>query len=297
MPNTLAHLGIQGLTTRALLPDADDKWIYLGCILPDLPWILQRLVRFASNGVDPYDLRLYCTVQASLLFCLLLSLALAMISKQFWKTFAIVGLNSLLHLLLDACQTKWGNGVHLVAPFNWQLTNFDLFWPESFLTHVLTAFGLVYLIASWRRSIRTPPELTLQPVIRLFAFVALLTAYFSLPFLLLMGPERADSHFVKTLRNSRDRPGRYVEIDRGEYSERNSLRLISTFAGENLSVDNVIFNRSATVSVQGTFVSRNQIHVKEYHLHSPLIRDGSTYLGLTVVAMLWLSAFLRGKIR
>ncbi len=65
MPNTLAHLGVQGLTTRSLLKDADYKWIYLGCIIPDLPWILQRIVMYVYPGIDPYDLRLFVIIQST----------------------------------------------------------------------------------------------------------------------------------------------------------------------------------------------------------------------------------------
>ena len=96
MTNTLAHIGLQGLATRRILGDADFKWIYLGCIIPDIPWIFQRLIRFTFSDINVYDLRLYATVQASLLFCFLLSLSLATISKSFWKAFIILSINSFL---------------------------------------------------------------------------------------------------------------------------------------------------------------------------------------------------------
>jgi len=40
MPNTFVHLGIQTLGSKALLKGSDFKWIAVGCIIPDLPWIL-----------------------------------------------------------------------------------------------------------------------------------------------------------------------------------------------------------------------------------------------------------------
>jgi hypothetical protein len=51
VPNALAHLGVQGVATRALLRDADLKWVYIGCIIPDIPWILQRFVRAVFSVV------------------------------------------------------------------------------------------------------------------------------------------------------------------------------------------------------------------------------------------------------
>ena len=86
-------------------------------------------------------------------FVYCLSLALATISKHFWRTLIILSINSLLHLLLDATQIKWANGVHFFAPFNWQLANFNLFWPESIPTYILTFFGLIYFAINWRKCI------------------------------------------------------------------------------------------------------------------------------------------------
>ena len=145
MPNTLAHLGVQGLATRALLPRSDLKWIALGCALPDLPWIARRLVRPFVGDATLLDQRLVRLVQGSLLFCLVLSGAFSTLAREPGKVFRILALNSLLHLLLDACRTKWGNGVHLFAPVSWKLTNFGLFWPESPVTVVLTVGGLAAL--------------------------------------------------------------------------------------------------------------------------------------------------------
>jgi hypothetical protein len=116
MPNALAHLGVQCLATRFLLKDVDYKWIYLGCIIPDLPWILQRIVKLAFPSIDHYDLRLYVVIQSSFCFCFLLSAALATLSVNYWKTLAILGFNSFLHLFLDACQIKRAKGVHFLAP-------------------------------------------------------------------------------------------------------------------------------------------------------------------------------------
>jgi hypothetical protein len=296
MPNTLAHLGVQGLATRTLIRDADPKWIFVGCIIPDVSWILQRAVWLALPGFDPYDLRLYVMVQASFFFCLILSWALATLSAHFWKTFVILALNSLLHLLLDASQIKWAGGVHLLAPVDWNLTSFGFFWPEGFPTYLLTAFGLAYFVASWRRGIMTPADLTLRSPIRYFGIIALIAAYVALPFLLLEGPEQADSHFVKTLRHRRDRPGRYVEFDRVSYYRRSQGGVLRTFANEELGVEKLAVGRSATVSVRGTFVTEDSVRVSEHHVHITRVRNGASYLGLILVVVLWICALTRRKL-
>ncbi len=280
------------------MKDADYKWIYLGCIIPDLPWILQRVVKSAYPGIDPYDLRLYAVVQSTFGFCLLLSLAFAALSVNYWKTFAILGFNSFLHLFLDACQTKWANGVHFLAPFNWHLTNFGLFWPESLPTYFLTVFGIGYLVWSWRRAVVIPINITWCPTIRLLALIAIITVYFALPLFLLDGPEEADNHFVKTLRTHHDWPGRHIEIDRSPFLHHTSGGIMRTFAGEELSVDGIKLDYSVpSVSVRGSFITEGQIHVNQYHVHSKWIRDGSSYLGLILVSILCLSALVRQKFR
>jgi hypothetical protein len=296
MPNTLAHMGVQGLATQSLLQGADLKWIYIGCILPDIPWILQRFVRFVLPDVDLYTLRLYAVVQSSLCFCLVISLALGVLSAHFLKTFAILSLNSFFHLFLDACQRKWANGVHFLAPFDWDLNNFGLFWPESLPTYLLTAFGLVYFMRSWRQSVMVPVSIKLRPLIRPFGFIVLLAIYFVFPILLLDSPEQADNHFVKTLRMSHDRPGRPVEFDRASYLHHPMGGVLKSFAGEELAVEGMAFDRSILVSVRGTFVNEHRVRVSEYHVHAKGIRDGSSYLGLGLVTLVWVYTLVKQRL-
>ena len=149
MPNTLAHFGIQALTNKAVFRPVDVKWIGLGCLLPDLPWITQRLI-LPLNMVDSIDLRLYVIIQSTLFFSLILSAAISLQVKDSKRIFLLLGFNCLLHLLLDATQTKWANGIHLLAPFSWQLINFNFYWPEQLPSLLLTLIGLIlFPIFAW----------------------------------------------------------------------------------------------------------------------------------------------------
>ena len=127
MPNTLGHIGVQGVVTRLVFRDADSRWLLTGCILPDLPWIFQRAAVAAVPSLDLIDLRLYCVGQATLAGGLLLAGVLAALSRRPRVVFGVLGLNVILHLLLDACQRKWGGGVHLLAPLSWQDLRIGLF--------------------------------------------------------------------------------------------------------------------------------------------------------------------------
>ena len=146
MPNTLAHLGVQGFLTRTIIREADIKWIFLGALIPDFPWIARRAILFLIPQVDPIDLRLYAIAQSSLAGCLLLAAAISLLTYKPLRIFIILAINSLLHLLIDALQTKWGNGVHLLAPVSWHTWNLGYFWPETMATYALTVLGVIYVL-------------------------------------------------------------------------------------------------------------------------------------------------------
>jgi hypothetical protein len=292
MPNTLAHLGVQGLASRSLLRGSDLKWVYIGCIIPDIPWIMQRILKLSFFNINLYDLRLYVIVQASLCFCLLLCLALATLCKSYWKVFIVLSINSFFHLLLDTFQIKWATGVHFFAPFNWEMTNFGLFWPESFPTYIITAFGLIFFVVNWRKSTELQSKLVFRPFMRIYLFILLVTIYFVLPFFLVKGPERADNHYVKTLRYYHSRLGSYVEFDRNRYTPKNSNGILTSFAGEKIRVEGIKLQNPAVVSVRGHFIDNDLVRVSEFHVHSDLFRNTASYVGLSLVVILWIISFL-----
>ncbi len=294
MPNTLAHIGVQGLASRAWDPRADLQWILLGCVIPDLPWILQRVFRvLPPPGIDPYDLRLYAIAQSSLAGCLLLCGAAALVSAAPRRIFALLGLNSLLHLLLDASQTKLGNGVHLFAPVSWKLSSFDLYWPESPITWLLTAVGAVFLAVAWRKRHRSAIGLGRG---RAVTAAGLGLAWAILPWFLLAGPEAADSHSIATLRHRANRPGRVIELDRADYLWRDGRPILRVHR-EELAIrgqvpEGLEDRTSGNVSVRARFVDPETVVLLEVHVQT-FPRDLPSYLGLAAIVLVWLDALRR----
>jgi hypothetical protein len=291
MPNTLAHIGSQGFLTHPFLKNSDIKWIYLGCIIPDIPWIFQRIVKVILPGINLYDLRLYSIIQSSLLFCIILSMVLAMLSINYWKTFIILSINSLLHLVIDACQIKWANGVHLLAPFNWKLTIFSFFWPESITTYFLTVLGFVFFIIMWKKGITGEWDLKLNSPVRYAGLILLLIVYLIVPFFLLDLPEKQDNHFVHTLRNYNEREGKYIELDRKFYES--SKHKIESISDEKINLKGIELDKSCVVSIKGAFVAQDTIKVTKYHIHNDLFRDGASYVGLVLILMFWINVVVR----
>ena len=197
MPNTLVHLGVQSVSTKALFKEADFKWIAIGCIIPDVPWIIKRIIILSGLGIDFYDLTQYTIVQASLLFSLILCGTIALVCASPYRIFLILAFNAFIHLMLDAMQIKWANGVHFLAPFSWEMTNFNLLWPESGITYAFTAAGLAALVYFGVKDRNTNIVLT-RKRFNYVTVVVLLTVYFVLPFWLRYGPDRADNHYTFT---------------------------------------------------------------------------------------------------
>lgn len=291
MPNTLAHFGIQVPATRFVFRKADAKWLLLGCIIPDCPWILRRLVRALHTEIDLYDLQLYAIVQSSLVFCVLLGAAIATVAERRAQVFGILSLNSLLHLSLDACQIKWGNGVHLFAPFSWKLQRFGLFWPDSLPTRVLTVAGLVVFVWFLRDAIRRPPEWARAPSRWLLALL-LLVIYMLLPPAFMSAAEQADNHAVKTLRNVESRTGQTIALDRCRYFETDGRAWLRTYARERLELVGIRLGHPALISVRAVFLDQNTLEVRQYHEHSRWFRDVASYVGLGLLGAVWAVSFL-----
>jgi hypothetical protein len=290
LPNTLVHFAAQGPTSHAIWRRLDPRWIYLGCLLPDVPWILRRAVVGFGLPVDVYDLRLYTMAQASLAGTLLLCAAVAVVTRAPRLVFAILGVNALLHLLLDATEIKWGNGVHLLAPFSWKMTSFNLVDGEGWPVLVLTLMGaalVIWEIARWRRP---AIGLDLRPR-RLSVAVALVIAYLLAPLAFLDAVQASDSYSVKTLREVADRAGRTVGLDRTSFLATTEGDFVEMWNGERVRVTGPVPGHDARVSLYGTFLEPDLLRVDRYAVHRGG-RDWPSYLALVLLSILWIRPWL-----
>ncbi len=285
MPNTLAHFAVQGAASRGLWRRFDPRWIYLGCLLPDVPWILRRAVVGLGLPADPFDLRLYTMALASLAGTLLLAAALAAVTAAPRLVVSVLGANALLHLLLDATELKFGNGVHLLAPFSWRMTSFDLLPGESPVYLALTAAGA--LLVAWEIARRQPPSLgfDLRPS-RLAAGAALLTGYLLFPLPFLGAIEASGSYSVKVLREVDSRSGRTVSLDRTAFLATPAGGIVQLWTGERVRAIGELPQHNASVSLQGTFLAPDVLRVDRLYEHHR-DRDWPSYLALLLLALVW----------
>ncbi|MFQ6550869.1 hypothetical protein AAD018_000820 [Aestuariibius insulae] len=294
MPATLGHIGIQTVLTRLGYRRADFKWILLGCILPDLPWIGQRLAG-AFTDLPPIEVRIYAIAQSSLAVSLLLCAALALFSRNRLAVFLTLAAGSLLHLLLDALQTKIGNGVLLFAPFDWHLTNFGLFWPEDSATLIFFALGLGVLAYIAVRERPDGSDLILPRKGAALAVLLLMTAYLTAPLALRSSVLAADLHDVATLADAENRTGKELELDRARLIIENREPTLAIWTRERLTVTGSatgVLTEPAKVSIRGRFESPTTLEVTLMQWHHGQLRDWASYLGLAVIALWWAFSLL-----
>jgi hypothetical protein len=290
VPNTLAHFAAQGAASHGLWRRLDPRWVYLGCLLPDLPWILRRAVVGLGLPVDAFDLRLYTMAQASLAGTLVLCAALAAVTAAPRLVASVLGLNALLHLLLDATEAKWGNGVHLLAPFSWRMTSFDLVPGESPVYLVLTIAGALLVAWEIARRRATVVGFDRRPA-RLAAAVSLLAAYFLVPLPFLGAIEASGSYSVKVLREVDARPGRAVSLDRTAFLATPAGGLVQLWTGERVRATGAVPDHDAMVSLYGTFLAPDVLRVDRLFEHRR-DRDWPSYLALVLLAALWVRPLL-----
>lgn len=296
MPNTLCHIALQAPLSGLFIPRRLLLWALLGCIIPDLPWVTLKLLLFL-DFFNPYDLRLYFTAQASLIFSLLLAASLALFMRHSLKIGVITGANCILHLLLDALQIKWGNGVNLLAPFDWHLLRVDLLWPEHFLITISTLFGLIYLIAMWH-PIRngycnTTSFYDFSNRIKTCVGFLLLLFYCLAPFLCFDAMHRSDTYYINTMRQKDKRVGKIIAFDRAHY--RADTKEIQIYTGETIKMVGTLPPKSGRVSFRGTFTGHDTVRSNSYHHHHNF-RDWASTIGLFLTCTLLLqSLVLPGK--
>ena len=287
MPNTLCHIGIQLPLNRLVGGKKYLLWVIIACIIPDLPWITLKVL-IVIGFFDPYDLRLYCTAQASLFFCLFLSAALACTTRQTSRIFLILAGNCLLHLLLDPLEIKWGNGVHLFVPSTWAMFHLDLVWPEHPVVLVFTLVGFFLLLFSWRRMAAAPLGIAWSPT-KWTVGLVFLGLYLAGPLLFLDRLEETDTYYLHTLRLTAERPGKTIEFDRVHYNAQD--KTVKTFAGERILVTGSQPDRSGRVSFRGRFLTPTSIAADSFHYH-PDKRDLASLIGLFMACTLLLHSLL-----
>jgi hypothetical protein len=288
MPNTLAHLGFQVPLQRRLGPPVPIRWLLVGAVIPDLPWMMARAVAWLDVPVDWVGLYSYSIIQSSLMFCILFSLAVGTLAQRPTRIVITLSVASLLHLLLDAAETKRANGAQFFVPFDWTVVNWGLFWPESAMTLSLTALGLATILWFRRPLISEPLDLVWPSAARAAALTLFSLAYFFGPFLLIEQPYRHDNHFMRTcLEIEEARDGTLIEADRARVHAVSGTGT-SVICSIPLTLEGAFREGANSVSLRGV-LQQGQLIILDMHIHGrPISRDLGSYVGLFMILLAWL---------
>ena len=293
MPNTLAHFAVNAAASRPLGGMSDVKWVLLGAVIPDIPFIIKRGLVYLFPAIDVLDLRLIAIVQASLLFSLLLAVGCSLLSKDHWRVLGVLSLGVVVHLLLDAAQTKWGNGPAFFAPFDWTHTNFQLFWPEAPFTYLLTLLGVLYVSFVFPRSLSNAAnDLVLFSYKRIAGIAVVCLIYLFAPLLFMDDVEASGAGRVKQIR-AENRAGSSIEIDRARYRNDAEGTLIELYSGHfiPLEIEGADLEARGKISIRGVFVKHDVLQAQEYHVNHGRFRELASILGLAAALGYWVCVF------
>lgn len=264
--------------------------VFAGCVIPDLPWIVHRLIDATSISLEPISAYAYFIAQASLVGCFLPCIAFGTLFTNFKPVAAFTVLGCLVHLLLDSLQDKWGNGVHLFAPYNWEILALGVFQTESTFTYLLTFAGIIPFLFITKA--RHDARLLCINLTRLAMCCFFFIAYFFVPFLFISDVVESNSRYLQTLENKDERRGKLLELDRETTSVNGDTWYTTTHIGEVL----VIVNPDARMtdgdsySIRAEFEDEREIRLIDWKRHSGM-RDIASYVGLLAIGC-WMTMVL-----
>ncbi len=281
MPDLLTHFG----TTYGLFfpyrMKIDPRLIFLGALLPDLPWIARR-VAVQLFGADPVAASTYLIPFATPFIALLASALIALFNREPRACFSLVFVPALWHLILDAMQSRLGNGVMFFYPFSFKEYDWQLFWPEDVSSYILLSASVALLLL-------LPARCRLLPFRLKNLGVAALLAAFILLFPIATRQElvRHNVFSLDFITNPEGWENRVVNLDRDEIVSDSPL-LIQSVNGRRFElVGGDGLKAGDSVSLRGIYRG-GKIHIQSIHRHRELLRSACSYLGLVFFAVVWL---------
>lgn len=145
MPDLLSHFAGGYAALRWLSGRRDLVWVLTGTLLPDLNWIARRILA-GPFGLDPVPLSLWLIPWHTPWAQLFVALAIGAFCARPLRVILLLQGAAWTHFLLDAAQTRYGNGMVFLYPFVLMETSWGWFWPEDAISHLLAWSGLALMV-------------------------------------------------------------------------------------------------------------------------------------------------------
>lgn len=153
MPDLVTHFGTSYLAFRPFPWRVDPRLLFLGALLPDIPWILARVLRPMS--LDPIALYAFLVPFSTPLVVIFLAGLIALLHERRIRCFLTVVIAGLLHIGLDTLQTRPVDGPILFYPFSYRQFSLQWFWPEDAVSYIAVAGSAIVIVIAMRDPI--PP--------------------------------------------------------------------------------------------------------------------------------------------
>jgi hypothetical protein len=299
MPDLLSHYGVAYLALRRWIRPHEVLWVLFGALSPDLGWILRRslsgLFHADALALSPWIIPWHTPWTQAWV-----ALALAFWTRHPARTFACLAGGVLTHFLLDAAQTRFGNGLVFGYPFHLGEVSWRLFWPEDPANFATAAAGLIVMAVLLLRPGARPtpgPSRALPPVVLRLAVTAgalalVVATALSTPARLV----EANVYAMGFLDDPEAFTGRTVALDRTRVVAERPPTIEApghrrfVLAG----VPPPALRVGQVVSVVGTYRA-GAIHVERLHRHLERLRSALSYLGLLLLTALLVRERLRPR--
>ncbi len=281
MPDLLTHFGATYLLSRPLPWRIDLRLLFLGALLPDLPWILSRVLK-TLTPLDPINLSAYLIPFSTPLVVLLVAACIALLHQRPLTCFAILGTAGLLNIVLDCLQTRPVSGPLLLYPLSFHRYSLHWFWPEDIISYVAVGVSLVCMAFAMRRPIGpTPFRLrNLRLVVSLLFGICVLTVLTHKPLIaqnvynlgFASQPENWEGQWV-TLESRRVVDRNLVEVERSRGLRVQIKGDVELYPGEVVSL--------------GGFYRDGKIYTEMVHRHRRGLRNLFSYVALLIFVAVW----------
>jgi len=193
----------------------------------------------------------------------------------------MASLGCALHLILDALEDKWGNGVHLAAPFDWAHFSVGVWPTESTVTWLISLGGVIVIFLVHR--LKTDAAMIHITWLRTIGMAGLIAFYAVIPMVFVDDVIASNSLYLGTLSQSSDRDGQLIEFDRSLVMVQGEDVVVESHTREVFTiVEPPEEIQSGSYSLKGRFVSKDRIQVTEWKSHSGL-RDIASSIGLALI--------------
>lgn len=282
MPNTLAHLAIQIPAGRAL-GQQTLILVCMGLMIPDLPWILQRVLLYVDGSFSALHIRSYCLALSTPALCLLLSWGISLLFRNPVRTLTVLFSQCLLHFFLDGLEQKGGIGILWFAPLNWASFSFEILSMDGVFVRGLSILGIVLgLILIFRRSNQNKDLFRLNRV-RMIGSSALLMIYLLVPLALMDTIIEKDVHHFRSWAMPSTREDNSISFDRAVLVPGCPTYIKNDLTPEPVVLKGFKSEEPGLIIGRGMFASENELILKDYTIIDRNERSVATFVGIVMV--------------